>query len=102
MGASSRGGRRPPAVEESLVDIREEDPGAQGFRTGLAHRAGAYPEAAILSSGLGQATSQSINPPAQPTSPDCLGGNAWGLGPARPLARVTPDLITHTRTHEAD
>ena len=27
---------RPP-VEESLVDILEEDPGAQGFRIGLAH-----------------------------------------------------------------
>ena len=29
---------RPP-VEESLVDILEEDPGAHGFRIGLAHRA---------------------------------------------------------------
>ena len=53
-------GRRPP-VEESLVDILEEDPGAQGFRIGLAHRAGAYPEAAILSSGFGQATNQPTN-----------------------------------------
>ena len=51
---------RPP-VEESLVDILEEDPGAQGFRIGLAHRAGAYPEAAILSSGFWQATYQPIN-----------------------------------------
>ncbi len=42
------GGLRPaaPPVEESLVDILEEDPGAQCFRIGLAHRAGAYPAAA--------------------------------------------------------
>ena len=38
-------GRRPP-VDESLVDILEEDLGAQCFRIGLAHRAGAYPAAA--------------------------------------------------------
>ena len=69
---SSTGGRRPggrrPTVEDGRPDgappcrhILEEDPGAQGFRTGLAHRAGAYPEAAILSSGLWQATNQPIN-----------------------------------------
>ena len=55
---------RCPPVEESLVDIPEEDPGAQGFRIGLAHRAGAYPEAAILSSVVGgrRPINQSINP----------------------------------------
>ena len=44
-GGAAASGRRPP-VEESLVDILEEDPGAQCFRIGLAHRAGAYPAAA--------------------------------------------------------
>ena len=37
-GGAAPSGRRPP-VEESLVDILEEDPGAHGFRIGLAHRA---------------------------------------------------------------
>ena len=37
-GGAAASGRRPP-VEESLVDILEEDPGAHGFRIGLAHRA---------------------------------------------------------------
>ena len=38
-----------------LVDILEEDPGAQSYRTGLPHyRAGAGPEAAILISSFGR------------------------------------------------
>ena len=51
-GGAAAGGRRPP-VEEGRPEaappcryILEEDPGAQCFRIGLAHRAGAYPAAA--------------------------------------------------------
>ena len=80
-GGAAAGGRRPPVEEERpeaappCRHILEEDPGAQGFRIGLAHRAGAYTEAAILSSVFWQATNQPINQP-----PQTVWWVGWGWG----------------------
>ena len=76
--------------------IPEEDPGAQGFRTELAHTAGAYPEAAILSSGFGRRPiNQSINPPhPAPHPPNSLGWGGVGTGIVPPPPRPPTFPIT--------
>ena len=89
-GGAAASGRRPP-VEESLVDTLEEDPGAQCFRIGLAHRAGAYPAAAPGAICCHIVLDVATYPP-----PPRLFGGWGGVGGVseRPLPPLPPPALT--------